>query len=120
MYAGGDVEPVRALLTEDVEWRVPGNNAIAGAYVGIDAVLDYFRRRRALAGNSLRLHPGELLVGERDHLAAVTDGTAVVDGVEHRWATVGLYRTRSDKISACWLLPLDQNAFDRVWSAPGG
>jgi ketosteroid isomerase-like protein len=116
MYAGGDVEPVRALLTEDIAWHVPGDNAIAGVYRGIDAVLDYFRRRRAVAGNSLQLQPGELLVGDQDHLASLTDGTAIVNGVQHTWSTVGLYRTRNGKISACWLLPLDQNAFDQVWS----
>ena len=118
MYSGGDVGQVKALLTEDVEWHVPGQNAIAGSYRGIDAVLDYFRRRRALVANSLRLHPGELLVGEGEHLASLTDGTALIDGVEHRWSTVGLYRVREDKIAACWLLPLDPAAFDRMWAAP--
>lgn len=34
MYAGGDIEPVRRLLTADVEWHVPGCNAIAGRYGG--------------------------------------------------------------------------------------
>lgn len=116
MYAGGDVEPVKALLTDDIEWHVPGANAIAGLYRGVDEVVDYFQRRRALASNSLRLHPGELLVGDQEHLAVVTDGTAVLEGAEHRWSTVGLYRTRNGKISACWLLPLDQEAFDRAWS----
>lgn len=115
MYGGGDTESVRALLSEDVEWHVPGENAIAGTYRGIDDVVDYFRRRRALAGNTLQLHPGELLVGDQDHLAILTDGTAVIDGTEHRWSTIGLYRIKADRISACWLLPLDQQAFDRVW-----
>lgn len=116
MYAGGDIEPVRALLTGDVEWHVPGDNAIAGAYRGIDEVVDYFRRRRALAANTLRLHPGELLVGDREHLAVLTDGTAALDGTEHRWSTVGLYRVRNRQISACWFLPMDPAAFDRAWS----
>ncbi len=120
MYAGGDAEPVRALLTDDVEWTVPGANAIAGRYRGVDEVLAYFDRRRRLASDSLRLHPGELLVGEREHLASLTDGSATIDGVEQRWSTVGLYRVRSERIAACWLLPLDQAAFDRVWAEPGG
>lgn len=116
MYAGGEMGPVRALLTDDVEWHVPGENAIAGVYRGIDAVVGYFQRRRALAHNSLRLHPGELLAGDGDHLASLTDGTAVIDGAEHRWSTLGLYRMQEGRISACWLLPLDPAAFDRVWA----
>jgi hypothetical protein len=116
MYSGGDVEAMRALLTADVEWNVPGENAIAGNYIGIDEVLGYFVRRRMLASNTLRLHPGELLVGERELIASVTDGTAAIGGAEHRWSTIGLYRVVDRRIAACWLLPLDQAAFDRVWS----
>jgi ketosteroid isomerase-like protein len=115
MYAGGDVEPLRSLLTDDVEWTVPGVGAIAGRYRGVDEVLAYFVRRRRLAADSLRLHPGELLTGSGEHLASLTDGTATIDGTEHRWSTVGLYRVRAERIAACWLLPLDQAAFDRVW-----
>ena len=116
MYAGGDVEPLRALLTGEIEWHVPGRNAIAGAYEGVDEVLDYFRRRRELAGNTMRLHPGELLVGDGEHVAVLTDGSATFDQREHRWSTIGLYRIRAPRIAACWLLPLDQAEFDRVWS----
>jgi ketosteroid isomerase-like protein len=116
LYAGGDAEPVRAVLTEDVEWHVPGRNAIAGTYRGVDDVLEYFRRRRDLAAGTFRLHPGELLFGDGDHVAMLTDGTATIDGVQRRWSTVGLYRLRGDRVAACWLLPLDPRAFDAVWS----
>lgn len=118
MYAGGDVEPLRALLTEDVEWHVPGENAIAGTYRGVEEVLDYFRRRRDLAQGSFRMHPGEVLVGDGDHVAVLTDGTALVDGVPRRWSTAGLYRLAGDRIASCRLLAFDQAAFDAIW-APG-
>ena len=118
-YAGGPREPLHDVLTDDVTWTVPGENAIAGEYHGLDAVIEYFTRRRALAQRSFRMHPGELLVGEGDHVAALTDGTATIDGVEHRWSTVGLYRLRGDRVAACWLLPLDPAAFDAIWSLRG-
>jgi ketosteroid isomerase-like protein len=115
-YAGGPREPLHEVLTEDIVWTVPGTNAIAGEYRGLDAVIDYFTRRRELADRSLRMHPGELLVGDGDHVAALTDGTATIDGLERRWSTVGLYRLREDRVAACWLLPLDAAAFDAIWS----
>jgi ketosteroid isomerase-like protein len=46
-YAGGDSAPLRVMLTPDVTWTIPGSNAVAGTYRGIDAVLAYFERRRA-------------------------------------------------------------------------
>jgi ketosteroid isomerase-like protein len=115
-YSGQDSSAVRTVLTDDIEWHVPGANAIAGDYHGIDAVLDYFTRRRDLARGTFRMHPRDVLVGEGDHVAALTDGTATIDGVEHSWSTVGLYRLRGDRICACWLLPLDPAAFDAIWS----
>ena len=115
-YAGGPREPLHEVLTEDIVWVVPGRNAIAGEYRGRDAVIDYFTRRRELADRSFRMHPGEVLVGDGDHVAVLTDGTATIDGVEHHWSTVGLYRLREGRVAACWLLPLDAAAFDAIWS----
>jgi uncharacterized protein len=115
-YAGGAEAPLRALLDPDVEWHVPGRNAIAGDYRGIDAVMAYFARRRDHAARTFRLHPGDVLVGEGDRVAVLTDGSATIDGRDERWSTVGLYRFAGDRIAACWLLPLDPAAFDRIWA----
>jgi ketosteroid isomerase-like protein len=117
-YSGGRIKPLRALLTDDVTWTVPGRNAIAGTYRGADSVVGYFGRRRNLAKHTLRLDPGEILTGEGPYMARLTDGTATIGGLEHRWSTVGLYRLTDDLIAACWLLPLDLELFDRVWTAP--
>jgi hypothetical protein len=62
------------------------------------------------------MHPGDLLSGDGDRVAVLTDGTATIGGVERRWSTVGLYRLREGRVAACWLLPLDQAAFDAIWS----
>ena len=96
-YAGGPREPLHDVLTEDIVWVVPGRNAIAGEYRGLDAVIDYFTRRGAIAARSFRMHPGQVLVGGGDHVAVLTDGTATIEGVEHRWSTLGLYRVRDDR-----------------------
>jgi ketosteroid isomerase-like protein len=117
-YSGGPAAPLRELLTNDIVWRVPGKNAIAGVYLGIDAVMEYFARRREIAARTFRMHPGEVLIGEREHAAVLTDGTAVLQGAEQRWSTLGLYRFRGDRIASCWLLPLDPGQFDRIWAAP--
>jgi predicted kinase/ketosteroid isomerase-like protein len=117
VYSGREPNAIRAVLTDDVEWHVPGQSPIAGCYRGIGQVLDYFTRRRDQAQNTLRLHPGDVLLGEGGSLAVLTDGSAVMAGRERRWSTVGLYRVRGQRIAACWLLPLDPAAFDEAWSA---
>jgi ketosteroid isomerase-like protein len=115
-YAGGPAAPLRELLTNDVAWRVPGENAIAGVYTGINEVLEYFARRRDLAAGTFRMQPAELLVGGGEHAAVLTDGTAHLHGAEQSWSTVGLYRFRDSRIAAYWLLPLDPRQFDRIWA----
>lgn len=118
-YAGhGGEAGLRGLLVEEVRWHVPGRNAIAGTHEGIDAVLAYFVRRRELAARSFRMHPGELLVGDGDYIAALTDGTATIAGELHHWSTVGLYRLEGSRIAEAWLLPLDPERFDRIWTNP--
>ena len=114
-YAGGSGAALRELLAADITWTVPGDNAIAGTYRGLDAVLDYFRRRRDLADRSFRMKRLDVLVGDGNRVAALTDGSATIAGIEHRWSTVGLYDVVDDRIAACWLLPLDQRAFDAIW-----
>jgi ketosteroid isomerase-like protein len=115
-YAGEDDAAVRDVLTDDIAWHVPGDNAIAGDYHGGEEVLDYFARRRDFADRTFRMHPRDTLLGGGDHVAALTDGTAVIDGIERHWSTVGLYRIREDRVAECWLLPLDPAAFDAIWS----
>jgi ketosteroid isomerase-like protein len=115
-FYGGGTAAFQAILAPDVVWTVPGSNAIAGTYRGVGQVLDYFARRRDLADSTFRLHRKDVLVGDGDQIAAVTDGTATIGGQPRRWSTVGLYEVRDGRIAACWLLPLDPAEFDAIWS----
>ena len=115
-YGGGGDEHLRELLTPDIAWTVPGRSRIAGQYRGVDAVFEYFRLRRDLAGGSFRMTRRDVLTGDGDRIAALTDGTATIDGLDRQWSTVGLYAVTAERIGACWLLPLDPTGFDAIWS----
>jgi ketosteroid isomerase-like protein len=116
-YAGGSDAALKQLLAPDISWTVPGDNRIAGTYRGLEEVFDYFRRRRDLADQTFKMKRLDVLVGAGDRLAALTDGSATIRGADHRWSTVGLYDVVDQRITACWLLPLDPPAFDAIWSA---
>jgi ketosteroid isomerase-like protein len=115
-YAGGDAAGLRDVLAPEVTWTIPGSNAIAGTYRGLDAVVEYFTRRRAIANSTFRLHRRDVLVGEGSTIAALTDGTATIAGRPRSWSTVGLYEVGGGLVAACWLLPLDPGQFDEIWS----
>ena len=115
-YRGGDSAALRDVLTDDIAWHVPGRSAISGAHHGIDAVLAYFARRRDLADRSVQLTSRQVLAGDGDQIVSVTDGSAVIDGREVAWSTVGLYQVRDGRIAVCRLLPFDSEAFDAIWA----
>lgn len=115
-YAGRSAAALQQLLAPNITWTVPGDNRIAGTYRGLEEVLDYFQRRRDLADHTFQMKRRDALVGDGDRLAALTDGFATIRNVDHRWSTVGLYEVIGPQVAACWLLPLDQRAFDAIWS----
>ena len=116
MYAGGPVEPVAELLAPGVVWHVPGTSSIAGSHRGRDAVLDYFRRRRALADHTFVMHPKGVLE-DGDAVVQLVDGEAVIAGELRRWSTAGVYRIAGGLVAEVWLVPLDLAAFDAIWGA---
>jgi ketosteroid isomerase-like protein len=116
-YAGGAADVLEGLLTPGVTWTVPGHSPLAGIYRGRSQVLGYFSMRRDLAGGTFRLQRRDVLVGDGDRIAALTDGRVSMAGAEHHWSTVGLYDVAAQQVAACWLLPLDPTAFDAIWTA---
>ena len=116
LYGGQSSHMLEQLLMPDIVWTVPGDNAIAGTYHGIEEVFDYFRRRRDLADRTFRMERRDVLVGDGNRVAALTDGTARIRGSVRTWSSVGLYDIRHGRVAACWLLPLDPQAFDDIWS----
>lgn len=116
-YGGGNDSALPTLLHPDIRWTVPGSSPIAGTYRGLEEVFAYFADRRDRATGTFRMHRRDVLAGEGTRIAALTDGTASICGVDHAWSTVGLYDIPDNAhVAACWLLPLDQVAFDAIWS----
>jgi acyl-CoA thioesterase FadM/ketosteroid isomerase-like protein len=116
MYAGGPIEPVEALLAEDIVWHVPGSSPIAGDYRGRQAVLDYFRHRRARADGTMRIVEHHQVV-QGDTMLRFADGEATLGGEQRRWRTVGVYRVQDDRLAEAWLVPLDSREFEAAWGA---
>ena len=116
LYTEGDPAPVRAVLSADIAWHVPGASPIAGSYRGLDEVVEYMLARRALADGTFRMHRLDVLTGSGSTVAVLTDGTATINGAERQWSTVGLYRVEDGQVAECRLLPLDQAEFDDIWT----
>lgn len=118
MYSGGSVDAVAELLSSDIVWHVPGSSPIAGDHRGVAAVTAYFERRRQFADATMRMKPGRVLeAGEA--VAQFVEGSATLDDGQVSWQTIGIYRVDVEHrwIREAWLIPLDSDLFDRIWSS---
>lgn len=68
-FAAGDIEAIRNLFDDDIEWVQPGDSVISGTYHGRREVLDYIGR---LAERSLKAKVKDL-VAEGDTVVALTE-----------------------------------------------
>jgi uncharacterized protein len=114
-YAGGPEAPLRAKLTDDVTWHVPGRSAIAGTYRGMEEVLRYFAARRDLSRATFRIEIHDVLAND-ERAVILAGGQAERDGKRLVWETVGVFRVAGGKIEEGSLLPFDQYVFDEIWS----
>jgi uncharacterized protein len=115
MYTGAPVEPLLEMLHEDIVWHVPGASPIAGDHTGRDAVIDYFRHRRALTGATLEISDrGGIAIG--DTVIRLADGKATIAGAPAAWRTAGIYRVADGRLREVWLVPLDLDEFERAWA----
>ena len=67
-----DSNAIRALLTDDAQWTLPGDNTISGTANGADAVVE---RVRKIAGYGLNFELLHILVS-RDNVALSLHNTA--------------------------------------------
>jgi RNA 2',3'-cyclic 3'-phosphodiesterase len=115
LYAGAGAEGVRAVLSDDVVWHVPGVSAIAGEHRGPEAVLSYLESRRRMTDATFRVNVhGVAMIADR--VVQLAGGTCVRGGQELTWETVGVFRVADGRVAECWLIPFDQPEFDRIWS----
>jgi ketosteroid isomerase-like protein len=117
MYSGGPVDPVVELLASDIVWHVPGSSPIAGDHCGSEQVIAYFELRRRLASATMRMRPGESMAAG-DAVVQFVEGSAVLAGRRVSWQTLGAYRVDAARrrVREVWLVPLDSELFDRIWS----
>jgi hypothetical protein len=69
----------------------------------------------------MQISPGAMIC-EGDAVAQFVAGSAVLDGEPVDWQTIGVYRIdlAHGWIREVWLVPLDSELFDQIWSRSVG
>ncbi len=116
VYNSGDHDAMREFLAPDILWHVGGNHEMSGDYVGVDAVIDYFRRVRHETAGTLQVEPAEILANDR-HASIFMRVSAYR---EVRWMDVliaeALTLDADGHWTEYWALADDRDAVDAFWS----
>ncbi len=115
-YNSGDHDAMRGFLAPDILWHVGGNHRMSGDYVGIEAVIDYFRRVRRETAGTLQVEPAEILANDR-HGSIFTRVSAYreVRSLDVLLAEA-LALDPDGRWTEYWALADDQDAVDAFWS----
>ncbi len=112
--ASADAPALHELLSEKAVWRMPGNSPLAGAYEGVDAILQFMARVGELT-DDLRSDLLDIFVNDcgavlRYNIHAFR-GSQTLD-TEH------LFRIRIEKgrITLAVFAPLDQRRYDSFFT----
>lgn len=115
-FNAGDSGALRAMLSPDITWNVPGRGRLAGPKHGHDELFEFFERV-GWQQSETRFHIDlRDVVADDDHMVAVVhfhherdDAVFDQDGVE-------LYRLAADgRIAEFWAFVHDSRAFDEFF-----
>jgi uncharacterized protein len=114
--ANDDIVALRALLAEEVTWRVPGRGPLAGDYHGVERVLALLAKRRQLSSDTFHIKVVEMLA-DRDRVAVICVVSAERFGQYWSAPALHLWRMHSEKATDVCEFQLDQHGEQEFWAA---
>ena len=114
-FKTGDMATLKAeVFAEDIVWHLPGHNPLAGTKRGVNEVLAFFGRLRALGAQVQPLEMGELNNGG---VAEIYRAHGEVNGVKMEAFNCNYYTIRNGKIAEVQVLMADQQNYDTfIWA----
>jgi uncharacterized protein len=112
-YARYDLDGMRAVLTDDIAWTIPGHHALSGTKHGLDEVLAFFAQlaKAGMKAETFFLEANEEYVVDI-HRGYSTEGEGQVDTL---WALVWHFNS-DGKVDRVDNLTLDQHQMDTyIW-----
>lgn len=108
----GDIDGFMDYWSDDVVWRVSGDNPMSGVYRGRDECRAAAIGFMELGGPSFRLEPVDILSDDR-HAAVMFHTTGVHAGTSLDVISATFFTVDDEgKWNISWWLPSDQQAYD--------
>lgn len=111
-FGAGDLDTVRASMTENCTWTNVGSSVIAGSFQGWDAIVGMFGRLLETTGGTFTMSVVSTLADD-DRAVAVYDATSTINGRTDTQRFVLIDEmTPEGKVSATQVLAYDQARAD--------
>ncbi len=115
-FASGDVATVLAILAEDIEFRIPGDNLVAGTYTGHDEVVGFFQKLGELSNGTFNVTVQEIFDNGTGTVAALCTLAGERNGQNPSFDTVQVWRFADGKATSFREFNDDQAGLDAFWS----
>jgi uncharacterized protein len=113
-FEAGDMDAIGARYAEGIRWHLPGDNVLAGDYVGRVEVLEHLNRFTELT-DFYRVEILDLMAGEH-HATSLFRVKGSRLGRELDLRLLTLHEIADSAVQEVWVLPMDQAAFDAFWA----
>lgn len=98
-FATGDLDILRGLFTDDVVFHEPGDHSLAGDFVGIEAVLGFFRSLGSVGDGTLRVVDLIDVVVGKNRAVSLMNTEARRDGVLYEAQVAEVFTFEAGKIA---------------------
>lgn len=115
-FASGDVPAVLAILAEDIDFRIPGDNLVAGTYTGHDEVVGFFQKLGELSNGTFNVTVRELFDNGTGTVVALCTLGGERNGQSPNFDTVQVWRFADGKATSFREFNDDQAGLDAFWS----
>ena len=113
-FKEGDVDRLFANIAPDAIWHMPGNNVLAGDYVGHDEIMRNFGMLQQ-AVDAYWAHPLDYY-GSDDHVTLIAEVRARKGEKELHTKEAMTWRIENGQLKECWHLCLEPDKWDAFFS----
>ena len=114
-FLTGDMETMGALMSDDIVWHAPGNNALSGTYSGKENVFGFFGKIAEITDAPMQMDIHDVLAND-DHAVTLLTATVSRDGNSADLRAVHIMHVADGKITEFWNFQEDQAATDAFWA----
>lgn len=114
-FGAGNLERVREIFADDIQWHVHGHSAIAGDYKGTDEVFGFFGKLFEMTDGTFKMDIHDIVAND-DHVIVLTHGTADRMDMHLDQDSVHVWHVRDGHATEFWGYDEDEAAGDRFFA----